>query len=88
MVQYLSVEIQKRYQKLTFTNAILVAAESLLGPSGLSDDIKDRALDPHYKKLTEEFIAEINELQALELYKAYYAGRLLENFNTETAIPN
>lgn len=88
MVQYLSVEIQKRYQKLTFTNAILDAAESLLHESaGLQPDFQAK-IDAHYNKLSSEFIAEVNEVQSMELYKAYYAGRLLQSLNTETATKN
>lgn len=88
MVAYLSNEIQKRYQKLTFTNAMLDAAESLLQESaGLHPDFQAKVND-HHSKLSSEFIAEVNEVQSMELYKAYYAGRLLQSLNTETATKN
>ena len=89
MVAYLSNEIQKRYQKLMFTNAMLEAAEMLLqADSGLSEDLKDSTLDPHHKALTEEFLNGVHEVRALELYKAFYAGRLLQSLDTKTAIAN
>lgn len=89
MVAYLSSEIQKRYQKLTYTNGMLTAAEALMDEScGVEEVFKEKSLNPHYKSLMEEFLKEVHEVQALELYKAFYAGRLLQSVNTETATAN
>lgn len=68
---------------------MLVASERLLDESSaLDESVRGKTLEPHYKQLTDEFLKELHELQALELYKAFYAGRLLQSLNTETATKN